>query len=113
MADGAISFYLDHHVSARIARRAYGVGCVVDYDAKDAEHRRRSSSIYISVAGDKILPDAFDVILPKVRGVVVVLSLWLTSFECRASRYQKRQSFEGRIQLPGRNGLHLSTHPWN
>jgi len=64
-ADGAVSFYLDHHVSSRVSRHAYGIDCNVLYNATDEEHKRRSRSVYTSLAGEERLPDAFSVILHK------------------------------------------------
>lgn len=65
VADGAISFYLDHRVTARISKVAYGIGCSVPFVPSDREHQRRSASIYTSLAGVKQLPRAFSVILHK------------------------------------------------
>ena len=67
VADGAVSFYLDHYVSIRVSKFAYGVQCSVPYDATINEHRLRSTSVYTSLSGHQLLPRVFDVILDKVR----------------------------------------------
>lgn len=66
VADGAISFYLDHFVSARISRYAYGVDCYLEYDPTDAEHVRRRAKCITRPSGKINIPEAFDTILPKV-----------------------------------------------
>jgi len=45
VADGAISYHLDHFVSVRVSKYAYGVHCNVSYNASIEEHRLRSSSM--------------------------------------------------------------------
>ena len=68
VADGAVSFYLDHFVAARMSKIAYGVECSIPFDPTDKEHfNLRSPSMFISLAGVKQLPGAFSVILGKVR----------------------------------------------
>ncbi|KAG6918259.1 hypothetical protein DXG01_015633 [Tephrocybe rancida] len=66
VAEGAVSFYLDHFVSVRVAKFYYGVECTVLYDEHNREHRARSSRIYTSLAGFQRLPGYFDAILHKV-----------------------------------------------
>lgn len=66
VADGAVSFYLDHFVRARVSKFSYGINCNGNYDASDNEHRKRSSSIYVGLDGQQRIPNCFDVILPKV-----------------------------------------------
>ncbi|KAL0574104.1 hypothetical protein V5O48_007863, partial [Marasmius crinis-equi] len=65
VADGAVSFYLDHMVSARVARFTYGVECSTSYMPSDPEHRKRSHTLYTDVAGYQLVPDHFDHILVK------------------------------------------------
>jgi len=40
-ADGAIHYYIDHYVRARVAKVTYGVGLFDSYDENDPEHQRR------------------------------------------------------------------------
>jgi hypothetical protein len=66
VADGAVSFYLDHYVTTRVARTTFGVHVRPLYDARDIEHRRRINKVFTDSAGDKRVPGAFSVILAKV-----------------------------------------------
>ncbi|KAK7029533.1 hypothetical protein VNI00_014410 [Paramarasmius palmivorus] len=65
VADGAVSFYLDHCVSARVSRFTYGVECAVPYDQSNPEHRRRAHTTYVNPSGMRLVPGAFSPILPK------------------------------------------------
>ncbi|KAG5351000.1 hypothetical protein C0989_008363 [Termitomyces sp. Mn162] len=65
VAEGAISFYLDHFVAVRIAKYSYGVECTVLYEEHNREHRARSSRLYTSLTGLQRLPGYFDAILRK------------------------------------------------
>lgn len=65
VADGAISFYLDHSVSVRVSRVAYGTECNTPYRKDDVEHRSRSSRVFQGLDGVQRLPDYFSTILPK------------------------------------------------
>lgn len=66
VADGAVSFYLDHVVSARMARFTYGTRCNVPYDGDNAEHRKRAYSKFRRFSGEIVIPDIFSSILTKV-----------------------------------------------
>lgn len=65
VADGAVSFYLDHFVSARISKMAYGINCSVPFDPTNKEHQNRLSSVFTSLTGEKKLSGVFSVILQK------------------------------------------------
>lgn len=67
VADGAIGFYCDHHVAARMAKFMYGVEFLREYDPNDEEHTVRLSRLCELPSGPKLLPDAFDCILARVR----------------------------------------------
>lgn len=67
MADGAIGFYCDHHVSARISKFMYGVEFLRNFDETDEEHLARKHRLFELPSGPKLLPDAFDCILSRVR----------------------------------------------
>ncbi|KAH9944812.1 hypothetical protein B0H21DRAFT_779339 [Amylocystis lapponica] len=69
VADGAIGFYCDHHVSARMSKFMYGVEYLRQFDGKDEEHVARKHRLFELPSGPKLLPDAFDCILS--RGVKV------------------------------------------
>ena len=66
VADGAIGFYCDHHVSARMSKFSYGVEFLREYDPRDPEHLSRRSRLCELPSGPKLLPDAFDCILGRV-----------------------------------------------
>lgn len=66
VADGAVSFYLDRLVTARVARHTYGVPCYVLYDSADLEHLSRSPSVFVDADGEEYLPNVFSSILTKV-----------------------------------------------
>ncbi|KAJ3531699.1 hypothetical protein NM688_g7538 [Phlebia brevispora] len=65
VADGAIGFYCDHHVAARISKFMYGVEYLRNYDANDPEHVKRHDRLFEMPSGPKLLPDAFDCILAR------------------------------------------------
>ncbi|KAJ7113113.1 hypothetical protein C8R44DRAFT_984923 [Mycena epipterygia] len=65
VADGAVSFYLDHFVSARISKHTDGVKCSVVYEANNAEHCSRSRSIERDADGRLRVPKRFSAILKK------------------------------------------------
>uniref|UniRef100_A0A0W0G793 Uncharacterized protein n=1 Tax=Moniliophthora roreri TaxID=221103 RepID=A0A0W0G793_MONRR len=65
VADGAVSFYLDHCVSARISRFTYGTECCTAFDPSDPQHQRRSQTIFLQASGRRAIPNVFDIILPK------------------------------------------------
>ncbi|KIY51050.1 hypothetical protein FISHEDRAFT_37884 [Fistulina hepatica ATCC 64428] len=65
VADGAIGFYCDHHVSARMSRFVYGVEFLRDYNPADPEHIARKDKLCELPSGPRLLPDAFDCILNR------------------------------------------------
>ncbi len=66
VADGAVSFYLDHFVSARVAHLTYGVQMGIAFDCDDPEHLHRSHQTYYDAAGIRRVSNAFSCILEKV-----------------------------------------------
>lgn len=70
VANGAIGFYCDHHVGARVAKYMYGVEFLREFDATDPEHTERQSRLFQLPSGPKLLPDAFDCILARVSSAV-------------------------------------------
>ncbi|PPQ74250.1 hypothetical protein CVT24_001151 [Panaeolus cyanescens] len=65
VADGAISFYLDHFVSARIAKFDYGTPMSMIYRPDDPEHQSRGQDVYTGPSGRTWIKGLFDPILPK------------------------------------------------
>jgi hypothetical protein len=66
VADGALGFYCDHHVSARMSKFMYGVEYLREYDPSDSEHQSRKDRLCELPSGPRLLPDAFDCILARV-----------------------------------------------
>ena len=66
VADGALGFYCDHHVSARVSRFMYGVEYLREFDLNDPEHVARKERLCELPSGPQLLPDAFDCILARV-----------------------------------------------
>ncbi|KAF9234834.1 hypothetical protein BU15DRAFT_78667 [Melanogaster broomeanus] len=43
VAEGAVAFYLDHKVSARVAKFTYGTRCAIEFNRNDEQHRLRAA----------------------------------------------------------------------
>ncbi|PFH47841.1 hypothetical protein AMATHDRAFT_151148 [Amanita thiersii Skay4041] len=69
VANGAIGFYCDHHVSARMSKFMYGVEFLRELDPDNPDHVARRGRLCELPSGPSLLPDAFDCIL--ARGVKV------------------------------------------
>jgi len=93
VADGAISFYLDHFVATRISRFSYGTSCVATFDPSDIDHVIRSSTTDYSCSGERIIPGVFDIILPKVRGFSIVTLVYTHVLSYRMLKFRKRSNF--------------------
>ncbi|KAI6043467.1 hypothetical protein EDC04DRAFT_3057215 [Pisolithus marmoratus] len=65
VAQGAVAFYLDHRVSARVAQVTYGTRCTVEFNRNDEEHLRRAASAFPHPSGCTVIPNAFSTILRK------------------------------------------------
>jgi len=71
VADGAIGFYCDHHVSARMSKFMYGVEFLRELNPNDPDHVARKERLCELPSGPKLLPDAFDCILARVSFVSI------------------------------------------
>ncbi|ESK94661.1 hypothetical protein Moror_14297 [Moniliophthora roreri MCA 2997] len=80
VADGAIGFFCDHHVSARVSKFMYGVEYLREFNPEDSEHVMRKDRLTELPSGPRLLPDAFDCIL--ARGVKVKESTVFTRKYC-------------------------------
>ncbi|KAG2153166.1 hypothetical protein DEU56DRAFT_868614 [Suillus clintonianus] len=69
VADGAVAFFLDHRVSARVAKFTYGTRCATQFDRNDPQHKLRASMAVPRPSGRTVLPNAFSAVLTK--GTVV------------------------------------------
>jgi hypothetical protein len=105
VADGAMSFYLDHRVSARVAKKTYGVKCNTRFDPSDPTHLSRSKTKYTGISGYLYLPSKFDTILAKVRIPVSVLgSSYLFSFlSLQGTRVSEDKEFRRDYVINHRN----------
>ncbi|KIJ04959.1 hypothetical protein PAXINDRAFT_21761 [Paxillus involutus ATCC 200175] len=65
VADGAVSFYIDHIVTSRTSRFTYGIECRRCYNSSLAEHREREETRYIDPSGNTMVPNGFSSILIK------------------------------------------------
>lgn len=65
VSDGAISFYLDHHVTTRVSKFTYGQFRTAFYEPKNLDHLQRKEKTYTCASGETLVPDFFAVILPK------------------------------------------------
>lgn len=66
VAYGAVAFFLDHRVSARVAKFTYGTRCAVEFDRQNAQHKMRANYAIPRPSGRTVLPNAFSAILKKV-----------------------------------------------
>ena len=77
MADGAVSYHLDHFVQTRVSKLTYGSITVINYDSSNPEHLGRPTLICAS--GIKWIDKVFSVILSGVSYLLVLTSEKKTS----------------------------------
>ncbi|KAI0656113.1 hypothetical protein C8Q70DRAFT_391425 [Cubamyces menziesii] len=65
VAEGGVSFYLEHFVSARIIKMTYGTIIGTELNLMDPEHRARMHKRLVRPSGRIMLPDYFSAILTK------------------------------------------------
>ncbi|KAG6371758.1 hypothetical protein JVT61DRAFT_9110 [Boletus reticuloceps] len=65
VADGALAFYLDHRVSARVSKFTYGTQCAVEFNKNNEQHKLRAASAIPRPLGHMVLPNTFSAILHK------------------------------------------------
>ncbi|KIM86827.1 hypothetical protein PILCRDRAFT_4705 [Piloderma croceum F 1598] len=83
VADGAVSFYLDHCVSVRVAKWTYGTSCRVRFNPLDEEHCSRIDTVYTDFSGLRFVPKAFSPILAKGTRVTEDIEFERSYFEDR------------------------------
>src|SRR6266550_1294641 len=66
VAEGAISYKLDHSVTDRIARYTYGAPCCPQYDSDDPEHIARKHTRFTLPSVRLVVPGYFQAILENV-----------------------------------------------
>jgi len=67
VAIGAVSYYIDHFVTTRIAKFTYGLPSEIVYKPFDPEHVRRAHNTYVDAMGDMRVRNAFSTMLTRVR----------------------------------------------
>ncbi|KAF5317127.1 hypothetical protein D9611_003509 [Ephemerocybe angulata] len=65
VADGAMSFYIDHCVRTRVSKFTYGQFSNTKFDPHNAEHQKRFANTYISLSGQRNVKNNFSIILPR------------------------------------------------
>ncbi|KAJ3514774.1 hypothetical protein NLJ89_g2173 [Agrocybe chaxingu] len=81
VADGAVSFYIDHFVTARVAKFSYGTCANPVYISSNPEHAARKNKVYTSLDGNERIRGGFGVILRKGTAVgLQTLSAEIKSF---------------------------------
>ncbi|RDX46327.1 hypothetical protein OH76DRAFT_1485574 [Lentinus brumalis] len=65
VANGAVYFFLEHYVSARVMKMTYGTDINVTYEADNPEHKARSHLKIVRPSGRVALNDAFSTIIQK------------------------------------------------
>lgn len=65
VADGAVSFYIDHLVKTRVAKVTYGTPVAIRYDSSRLDHIARKKTKILSLSGHWMLPNSFGSILKK------------------------------------------------
>ncbi|KAF8161586.1 hypothetical protein B0H34DRAFT_673485 [Crassisporium funariophilum] len=66
VADGAVSFFIDHFVAARVSKLAYGTEIYTAYQPRNPDHFARVHKKFISPMGIDCIAEQFSTILPKV-----------------------------------------------
>ncbi|SJL14054.1 uncharacterized protein ARMOST_17507 [Armillaria ostoyae] len=82
VADGALSFYLDHVVAARASKYDYGVPVYTEYNPLDAEHGSRTDATFFDAAGVLSIGGLFSCMLPKHAMHLVELQSITAEIEC-------------------------------
>ncbi|KAI0315433.1 hypothetical protein OF83DRAFT_1173830, partial [Amylostereum chailletii] len=65
VAEGAVSFHIDHYVSARVAKVTYGVEGAAPYNERNWSHKRRETEAYVHLSGELYIPHVFCPIILK------------------------------------------------
>ncbi|KAK0448943.1 uncharacterized protein EV420DRAFT_1275606 [Desarmillaria tabescens] len=84
VADGAVSFHLDHAVTARVSPYNYGVTVCTAFDGLDMEHVSRRAQMFVDPSGVRRLAGQYDIILAK--DVLVSEETEFSQSYCRIGR---------------------------
>ena len=66
VAEGAISFNIDHSVTSRVSRYTYGIECYPIFNPSNIDHISRAYSCIVKPSGVLWVPNGFSGILLKV-----------------------------------------------
>jgi len=95
VAEGAISYKLDHSVTSRVSRYTYGIKCCKLYDSNDPEHISRKHTCFTRPSGTVNVNGYFSVILEKVSITLCSSPLTHTyTYSNRTPRFWKKRSSE-------------------
>jgi len=120
VADGAVSFYLDNRVSARVAKYTYGSKCSFPFNNAEAEHKARVGTVFSLPSGNQYVPGGYETILKK--GTRVEGDQEFRSNFCREDRSLNKfgtleaeiVSYRGKYEDPtwllGNDSAMFSTH---
>jgi len=110
VADGAVSYYIDHFVTNRVAKYSYGTDADLPYDPSDTEHTSRPRSIYTDLTGRKKIRGSFDVVLPKVEAVnLLLLELLLMLRHVKNTRVSETEEFRRTYHIKSLRPSNLNT----
>ncbi|KAF8625644.1 hypothetical protein AX15_005275 [Amanita polypyramis BW_CC] len=95
VAEGAISFTIDHSVTSRVSRYTYGIEFCPFFDSRDPDHTSREHTCTTRPSGARVLPGGFSRILLKVTvlssiGGVHLFHLYVD----RTSKSQRKKNSE-------------------
>jgi hypothetical protein len=66
VAEGAVGFFLDHYVSARVAKYTYGVYSSPRFNPANPQHMLREHLVYTNPSGKKHVSGGFSTHLRRV-----------------------------------------------
>ncbi|EDR07836.1 uncharacterized protein LACBIDRAFT_327574 [Laccaria bicolor S238N-H82] len=107
VADGAISFYIDHYVHTRVSKFDYGQFSNVRYDPQNSEHEARYKDSYVSLSGQRNIKNSFSVILPKVNPGMIYCAFFFSNFGRQNTQVSETKEFSRKFHLsrPTSSGL--------
>jgi hypothetical protein len=91
-----VSFCIDHYVTARVSKFAFGTDCYISYDATNPEHTSRRDDKYVDLDGDEVIGGLFSNILPMVRCYSMYFIIYTKSNGSRVVRYMKHKNIDKR-----------------
>ena len=79
VAIGAVSYYVDHFVIARISKFTCGSPCNAVYDPSDPDHIQRLDKSFFDATGERMVPGSFRTMLTRVRNAQFDLAFRIRS----------------------------------